>query len=169
MNMATQEPGNYRAIQIWDGHRFIGIVESIMDCVGRGTRDTSVGASNGRDYTGIKTMDLYNRIPNSNRSVLWKHAVQVVPVSAFERIGGWIQSGHYVIDYNGDAIVVHCGNSADKRVSVQFMMGGPVEHLVARSAIEPMLLGKLVVSEEHQGAVFERRRLSDFFKDEEHH
>jgi hypothetical protein len=161
MNTAKQEPGSYRAIQIWDGYRFIGIVESIMDRPGRDVHEAGIG--------DIRIIDLYNRIPDRNHSVLWKHAVQVVPVSAFERIGGWIRSGHYVIGYKGDAIVVHCGNSGDKKVNVQFMMGGPVEHSVARSTIEPMLLGKLVVSEERHAAVFEPRRLSDFFKSEEHH
>jgi hypothetical protein len=55
------------------------------------------------------------------RLMLWKRAVQVEPVSAFDRNGRWVKSGHYVIDHNGDAIVVHCGNVRDESVSVQFM------------------------------------------------
>jgi hypothetical protein len=41
--------------------------------------------------------------------------------SAFERNGRWIESDHYVVDYDGDAIVVHCGNTCDENLSVQFM------------------------------------------------
>jgi hypothetical protein len=46
-----------------------------------------------------RTIDLYGRAPD----------------------GRWIKSGHYVIDHNGDAIVVHSGNVRDESVSVQFM------------------------------------------------
>ena len=47
--------------------------------------------------------------------------MQVVPVTAVEHSGTWIKSGHHVINRNGDAIVIHCCNVSDHRVSVQFM------------------------------------------------
>jgi hypothetical protein len=113
-----------------------------------------------------RTIDLYGRAENS-RLILWRRAVQVMPVSAFERAGRWIRSGHYVIDYKGDAIVVHCANRADGRVSIQFMHDEWLIYAVDRSTIEPRLLGKMVVSEEQQAAVCEGRRLSNYFADEE--
>jgi hypothetical protein len=109
-----------------------------------------------------RTLDLYGRAANG-RPNLWKRAVQVEPVTAFERNGRWIRSGHYVIDYNGDAIVAHCGNVRDERVSVQFMHEELTPYILPRHVVESMLLGKVVVSAEQQAAVFEGRRLSDFF------
>jgi hypothetical protein len=109
-----------------------------------------------------QTIDLYGRAVDG-RPMLWKRAVQVEPVTAFERNGRWIRSGHYVIDHNGDAIVVHCGNVRDASVSVQFMHEELTPYILPRDMIESMLLGRVVVSAEQQAAVFEGRRLSDFF------
>jgi hypothetical protein len=89
--------------------------------------------------------------------------MQVVPVTAFEQNGRWIKSGHYVIDHYGDAVVVHCGNMLDESVSVQFTHEEPTLYVYPREIIESMLLGRVVVCEEQQAAVFEGRRLSDFF------
>jgi hypothetical protein len=110
-----------------------------------------------------RTIDLYGRAVDG-RLMLWKLAVQVEPVSAFERNGRWIRSGHYVIDHNGDAIVVHCGNVGDESVSVQFMHEQLTPYVLPRGMIESMLLGRVVASDEQQAAVFEGRRLSDFFR-----
>jgi hypothetical protein len=109
-----------------------------------------------------RTIDLYGRAPDG-RPMLWKNAVQVEPVTVFERNGRWIKSGHYVIDHNGDAIVVHCGNVRDESVSVQFMHDELTPYNLPRGMIELMLLGRVAVSAEQQAAVFEGRRLSDFF------
>jgi hypothetical protein len=109
-----------------------------------------------------RTIDLYGRAPDG-RPMLWKSAVEVEPVTAFERNGRWIRSGHYVIDHNGDAIVVHCGNVRDESVSVQFMHGELTPCILPRGMIESMLLGRVLVSAEQQAAVFEGKRLSDFF------
>jgi hypothetical protein len=109
-----------------------------------------------------RTIDLYGR-PADGRPTLWKSAVQVEPVTAFERNGRWIRSGHYVIDHNGDAVVVHCGNVRDESVSVQFMHDELTPYILPRHVIESMLLGRVVVSAEQQAAVFEGRRLSDLF------
>jgi hypothetical protein len=110
-----------------------------------------------------RTIDLYGRALDG-RPMLWKRAVEVVPVTAFERSGRWIKSGHYVIDHCGDAIVVHCGNLRDGRVSVQVMHEESRPYVLPRGTIESMLLGKVVVSDEQQAAVLERTRLSDFFR-----
>jgi hypothetical protein len=90
-------------------------------------------------------------------------AAQVVPVTTFERNGRWIKSGHYVIDHNGDATVVHCGNMCDGSVSVQFMYKELTSNILPRGVIESMLLGAVVISEEQQAAAIEGRRLSNFF------
>ena len=92
--------------------------------------------------------------------------MQVVPLNAFERIGRWIKSGHYVIDHNGDAVVVHYGNMTNGHISIQFMSSMLTPCSVAHGTIESMLLGKVVVSKEQQAAVFEGKRLSDLFEDE---
>jgi hypothetical protein len=109
------------------------------------------------------TIDLYGRSPENGVPMLWKRAMQVVPVTEFERNGRWIKSGHYVISCDGDAIVAHCGNMGDDNVSVQFMHEGLTPYCLPRGVIEAMLLGKVMVSAEQQASVFEGRRLSDFF------
>src|ERR1700733_3725780 len=83
----------------------------------RGRRSRTPG---GEVPIAPRTIDLYSRGPDG-RPLLWKRAVQVVPATAFDHSGGWITSGHYVINHHGDAIVVHCGNVGDDSVSVQFM------------------------------------------------
>jgi hypothetical protein len=111
-----------------------------------------------------RTIDLYGRAADG-RPMLWKRAMEVVPVTAFERSGRWIRSGHYVISYNGDVVAVHCGNADDDRsVTLQFVHGELTPTFFSRETVESMLLGKVVVSEEQQAAVFEGRRLSDFFR-----
>jgi hypothetical protein len=112
------------------------------------------------------TIDLYSRARADGPLVLWKRAIQVVSLNTFECIGRWIKSGHYVINHKGDVVVVHCGNTTDGHVSIQFMDSEAMPCSVARSTIEPMLLGKVVVSEEQQSAVFEGKLLSNFFEDE---
>ena len=110
----------------------------------------------------LRIIDLYGRAVDGS-PLLWKRAVQVEPVTAFERNGRWIRSGHYVIDHNGDEIVVHCGNVRDESVSVQFMHEEQTPYILPRHMIESMLLGRVVVSAEQQAAVLEGRRLSEFF------
>lgn len=130
-----------------------------MNSNARGTRSRS---PDGEAPAAPRTIDLYSR-GSDGSPVLWKRAVQVVPITAFEQHGNWIKSGHYVINHNGDAIVVHCGNVRDHSVSVQFMDKELTPCVLPRKVIELMLLGKVVVTEEQRAAVFERRRLSDFF------
>jgi hypothetical protein len=117
---------------------------------------------NGETATVPRTIDLYGRALDG-RPRLWKRAMQVVPATVFEHIGRWIKSGHYVIDHGGDAVVVYCGNMRDESVSVQFMHAELTPYVVPRAVIESMLLGRVLVSEAQQAAVFEGRRLSDFF------
>jgi hypothetical protein len=89
-----------------------------------------------------RAIDLYGRALDG-RPLLWKRAVQVVPLTAFESCGRWIRRGHYVINHNGVAIVVHCGNGQDESVSVQFMHEALTPDPVPRSVIELMLLGRV--------------------------
>jgi hypothetical protein len=111
-----------------------------------------------------QTIDLYGRAQDGSL-LLWKPDAQVVAATALERNGCWIRSGHYVINHNGAAIVVHCGNRGDGSVSVQFMDADLTQQVLPRYMIESILLGKIVVSEEQRAAVSETRRLSDFFAD----
>jgi hypothetical protein len=124
--------------------------------------DTSLRPPNGEAPIMPRTIDLYGRALDG-RPLLWKRAVPVVPTKTFERNGRWIQCGHYIINYNGDAIVVHCANMRDESVSVQFIYQDLTPYSLPRRMVETMLLGKVVMSEEQQAAVFERSRLSDFF------
>jgi hypothetical protein len=123
---------------------------------------TELPPPNGETATVPRTIDLYGRALDG-RPRLWKRAMQVMPATVFERNGRWIKSGHYVIDHNGDAVVVHCGNTRNDGVSVQFMHEELTPYVLPRRVIESMLVGRVVVSEEQQAAVIERRRLSDFF------
>jgi hypothetical protein len=116
----------------------------------------------GETPTAPRTIDLYGHAMDG-RPLLWKRAVQVAPTASFERDGRWIRSGHYVINHNGDAIVAHCGNVGDESVSVQFVHEERTPCVLPHGMIESMLLGKVLMSEEQQAAVFEGRRLSDFF------
>jgi len=112
-----------------------------------------------------RTVDLYSRASDGTL-MLWKHAMQVVPATTFERNGCWIRSGHYVIIHKGDAIIVHCGNAGDGSVSVQYAREDLTPSVFPRITIESMLLGKVVASEETQAAVCEGSRLSNLFADE---
>lgn len=89
-------------------------------------------------------------LTEDGRMVLWNENGQVQPVSKFETIenGRWIASGHYVIDYKGHAITVHCGNMADGSVSLQFMCNRAAIRSFSRAEVERMLIGKVIQSEE---------------------
>ena len=84
-------------------------------------------------------------LTEDGRKVLWSTG-RVRPVSAFETTDGgrWIESGHYVIDWQGHAITVHCGNYVDGRVSVQFMCGALGSIGMKRDVVEAILLGVVV-------------------------
>jgi hypothetical protein len=129
----------------------------------RGPRGSSPMPPNGQTPALVRTLDLYRRAPGNTPPVLWRCAVQVVPVDAFERYGRWIKSGHYLIDYKGHAIVVYCGNMSDDNISVQFVDEELTPYSFPRDIIESMLLGKVLASEEQRASEFEGKRLSDFF------
>ena len=86
------------------------------------------------------TMDLLG-IGKDGHLYLWEAAQQVLPISRFERSGSRIVSGHYVIESDGAAVTVHCGNPVDGRVSVQFMCGGAPTLYLERKRVETMLVG----------------------------
>jgi hypothetical protein len=73
----------------------------------------------------------------------------VQPVTAFEVDGRWIKSGHYVIQWKGHAITVHCGNTAGGLISVQFMCSRNWTIYLPRPEVEAMLLGKVLRDPEH--------------------
>jgi hypothetical protein len=112
-----------------------------------------------------RTTDLYGRAPQGGRPILWKRAMHVVPVNSFACNGHWIRSGHYVIDHNGDAIVVHCANLDGTDISVQFVHDELTTSRLPRALVESMLLGRVLVCPEQQAAVCEGQRWSDMFLD----
>ncbi len=103
-----------------------------------------------------RAVDLYG-CGIDGRPMLWQHAEQVLPVTTFERNGRWIKNGHYVNQHNGDAVVVHCANMLNENVSVEFMHTELTPRILPRAVIGSMLLGKIMILEEQQAAVFERR------------
>src|SRR5260370_14521241 len=104
----------------------------------------------------IRVMDLYGRAGKGGPLILWGKARPVMPISAFEPNGTYpwmIDDGHFVIDEDGVAITVHCGNMISGNISLQFMCsrdddGLPYSMGVPRSEIEPKLLGKVIVTAE---------------------
>lgn len=82
-------------------------------------------------------------LTDDDRMVLWDTG-EVRPVSAFEtHPDGYIVGGHYVIDWRGHAITVHCGNTTGGGVLVMFMCGTRTL-LMPRAEVEKMLLGKVI-------------------------
>lgn len=79
------------------------------------------------------------------RLVLWDTGM-VQPISRFETTDGglWIQGGHYVIEWKGHAITVHCGNFTNGDVSVLFMCSRLDALAMPRAEVEAMLLGKVI-------------------------
>ena len=94
-------------------------------------------------------------LTGDGRMVLWDEGM-VQPIDRFPTKGPWIESGHYVIDWKGHAITVHCGNMTDGRIGVLFMCSALSSVSMPRAEIEPLLIGKVVQSDEHKA---EMRRL----------
>ena len=112
-----------------------------------------------------RTIDLYSLPREHGRPTVWKRAMRVMPVNSFGTGAGWIRSGHYIIDYNGDAIAVHCANTDDGTISVQFMQTARTPCCLPRAIIESMLLGRVLACEELQSEVLEGERMSDLYAD----
>jgi hypothetical protein len=68
----------------------------------------------------------------------------VRPVTRFKSNGRWIEGGHYVIQWKGHAITVHCGNFTDGSISLQFMCSRAPVLSLPRAKVEAMLLGKVI-------------------------
>ena len=167
VNSAIREPGDHKKIQVWYRDRPILSIDNPRSSLPKLDPEEAIKARPPAiDRAPVpRTIDLYSRAPNNSLMAVWSRAAEVIPVSAFERVGCFIVSGYYVIDYFGDAIVVHCANISSDRISVQFMLGEKIAYSSALRTIEPMLLGKVIMSEGQRVAVFELRRQSNFFKD----
>ena len=79
------------------------------------------------------------------RMVLWATGM-VQPVSRFKAASDsrYIEDGHYVINWRGHAITVHCGNFSSGAVSVLFMCSTMDPLAMSRAEVEAMLLGKVI-------------------------
>jgi hypothetical protein len=91
-------------------------------------------------------------LTDDGRMVLWSTG-DVQPISKFPLQGSWIVSGHYVIDWKGHAITVHCGNMTDGNVSLLFMCSGQGTYSVPRAHVEQMLLGRVVPDPEVEAEI----------------
>jgi hypothetical protein len=90
----------------------------------------------------IRNTELIGLDEDGNMS-LWQRG-NVQPVTEFERVGPWIQGGHYVIQWRGHAITVHCNGPAFGTISVQFMCSRNWVARLPHLEVEAMLLGKVV-------------------------
>jgi hypothetical protein len=79
------------------------------------------------------------------RMMLWSTEM-VQPIDSFETTAGgrWNKSGHYVIDWHGHSIAVHCGNFTNGNVAVQFMCGALEAVSMSRTSVEELLLGEVI-------------------------
>jgi hypothetical protein len=95
-------------------------------------------------------------LTDDGRMVLWSTG-QVQPIDRFEtgENGRWIESGHYVINWKGHAITVHCGNMMDGNVDVQFMCNAGSSQSFPRTEVETLLIGKVIRDEEARRQIME--------------
>jgi hypothetical protein len=90
------------------------------------------------------------------RMYLWDTG-EVRPITAFESdADGLIKHGHYVIQWKGHAITVHCGMALVRgvwRISVQFMCSDAPVLYMSRAEVEPMLLGEVIPDPELEAQI----------------
>lgn len=97
-------------------------------------------------------------LSDDGRMILWKTGA-VQPISTFPTKGPWIVSDHYVIDWKGHAITVHCSNLSDGMIGVQFMCRRGYAVPMLRSEVEPILLSRVVPSDPARELAEERKLL----------
>lgn len=86
--------------------------------------------------------DLYGWAADG-RPAWWARGT-VSPVATFDSEGPWIGVGHYVVDYEGAALVALCGNAAGGMVTVLFVGGSGKKLRLPRAEAEAMLLGRVL-------------------------
>lgn len=100
-------------------------------------------------------------LTDDGRMVLWDTGM-VRPIGRFEMTGGnFIKSGHYVIEWKGHAITVHCGNEMRGGrwgIGVLFMCSSGSSVFMDQTEVEPMLIGELVRNPESE------RRITEAFE-----
>jgi hypothetical protein len=82
-------------------------------------------------------------VDEDGNMTLWQVG-NVQPVTAFETDGIWIKGGHYVIQWKGHAITVHCNGGVGGLISVQFMCSQNLVLYMPLAEVEAMLLGKVI-------------------------
>jgi hypothetical protein len=83
---------------------------------------------------------------------LWQVG-NVQPVTAFETDCVWIKSAHYVIQWKGHAITVHCSGWAGGMLGVLFMCSRGAEVRMPCHEVEAMLLGEVIPDPEHEAKI----------------
>jgi hypothetical protein len=96
----------------------------------------------------IRNTELIGLDEEGNMS-LWQRG-DVQPITEFGGSGPYIESAHYVIQWKGHAITVHCNGSRYGNIRVLFMCGGGDAEQIPFDEVEAMLLGKVIPDPEHQ-------------------
>ncbi len=84
-------------------------------------------------------------VDEDGNMALWSVG-EVLPISAFPIVGeGWfIESAHYVIQWKGHAITVHCCGQVGKLIEVLFMCSYGDAKKIPFKEVEAMLIGKVI-------------------------
>ena len=119
-------------------------------------------------YSGPRDMDLIG-LDVDGRMSLWDVG-KVKPVKRFDYFMDTgvrrIHAGHYVIDWKGYAITVHCGNNIDGTVSVLFMCSSGDSISMPRKEVQELLLGKVITDPEISARIMDL--LKEWGEDIEH-
>jgi hypothetical protein len=90
VDLALEEPGCHEIIEIWDREWPILSIKNPCHVVVHISDDVTQPGCRPPTIDRLlkpRTIDLYSRSPYDSYIAFWNCAVQVVPVSAFERVG----------------------------------------------------------------------------------
>jgi hypothetical protein len=91
-------------------------------------------------------------VDEDGNMALWSRG-DVQPITEFERGGPYIESAHYVIQWKGHAITVHCNGPRYGNINVLFMCSASNTQQIPFDEVEAMLLGKVIPDPEHQARI----------------
>jgi hypothetical protein len=99
----------------------------------------------------IRNTELIGLDEDGNMS-LWDTG-DVQPLTEFGGSGPYIEGAHYVIQWKGHAITVHCNGSRYGNIRVLFMCSAGDAKQIPFDEVEAMLLGKVIPDPEHQARI----------------
>jgi hypothetical protein len=91
-------------------------------------------------------------VDEDGNMALWASG-DVQPLSQFGGSGPYIESAHYVIQWKGHAITVHCNGSRYGNINVLFMCSASDTKQIPFDDVEAMLLGKVIPDPESQARI----------------